>query len=225
MKTRILTSISLLALLLVSTSILADGRPTGIRIGRLVSGGGTNVELDVTITDTNFVYDSFYTQIWMGPALNTGPEPIQVTGNGGALPYAIDWGDGEVRGDVTLLGPSTGPWTGTFAHSYTAPGTYTVTVGDAYQGKVELKGGVPFTGNAISASTRYVAYPQGPFSTFGSTNTWTVSLYQLVAMTANATVTTGTGIPALNIYGLLAMSLVLVGTGVLVFRRPRRTAV
>ena len=39
-------------------------------------------------------------------------------------------------------------------------------------------------------------------------------------MTANATVNVVSGIPALNPYGLLAMALVLVGSGLLVFRRP-----
>jgi len=44
----------------------------------------------------------------------------------------------------------------------------------------------------------------------------------LLAITANRTVTTGTGIPTLNLYGLLAMAFVLVGAGLLVYRRPQQ---
>ena len=74
MKTKLFTLFSLLALLLVSTAILADGRPTGIRIGRAASGGGdASVEIDVTVTDTWFSYayptDNFYT--YYGISYNT----------------------------------------------------------------------------------------------------------------------------------------------------------
>ncbi len=51
------------------------------------------------------------------------------------------------------------------------------------------------------------------------------SLLALLLVTTAAIVNTGAGIPALNVYGLLAMALVLVGTGPLVYRRPQRTAV
>ena len=39
MKAKILSLFSLFALLVVSTAMLADGRPAGLRIGRAVSGG------------------------------------------------------------------------------------------------------------------------------------------------------------------------------------------
>jgi len=223
MKTKLLTLFSLLALLLVSTAALANGRPTGVRIGRLVSGGGTNVELDVTITGTNLYYfqtGRFYAETQLlGPWITNGVfSERQVTGNGALLPYGIDWGDGYILDEVSLFGPAGGPWTGTFAHTYAIPGSYVVTVGDAYGAGIVNKGGVPFTGNPISASTRYF---YGNFDVFSSsTFSASPSYYQLVAITANATVTTGTGIPTLNIYGLLAMTFVLVGTGVLLFRKP-----
>lgn len=229
MKAKILSLFSLLALLLISTAILADGRPTGIRISRLVSGGGTNVELDATVTGTNFYYTfaGFSSTVFMGPGISNGVgnRGVEVTPGGDLLFYGIDWGDGSVHTAMVLFGPAGGPFTGTFSHTYADPGTYQVTIGDAYGIGIINKGGIPFTGNPISASTRYVADSQiGPF-TFTGTTTWTTGVYQLIGMTAQATVTTGTGIPTLNIYGLLAMSLVLVGAGVLVYRRPQRTVV
>jgi len=227
MKTKLLTLFSLLALLLVSTSILANGRPTGVRISRLVSGGGLNVEMDVTITGTNRFYpnaDTGWTQTttaWLGNTLYTAFSLDfvgQTDGNGNNLPPAIDWGDGITVGDAQLFGPAGGPFTGTFTHTYALSGTYAVTVGDAYGPDFRIlgKGAVPFTGNAISDSVRYVQNVDDTI-TYG---TFSYATPILLAITANATVTTGTGIPALNIYGLLAMAFVLVGTGVLLIRKP-----
>ena len=161
MKAKILSLFSLLALLLVSTSILADGRPTGIRIGRLVSGGGTNVEMDVTVPGTNYYYTFDASTVhWIGYTLWGGGccRAWQVTSSyNEPLPFAIDWGDGSFVGNTLLFGPPTGPWTGTFSHTYTTPGNYTVTVGDSYgTGGAINKGVVPYTGNPITASTRFV---------------------------------------------------------------------
>jgi len=224
LKTRILILASSLALLLLSSLALADGRPTGIRITRLVSGGNMNVELDISVTGTNRSYNSFNTSYeqWIGNTVwsifsDDGWQYASSTGSV-ALPYAIDWGDGDVVRRTPLFGG--GPWGGTFSHTYTTPGTYTVTVGDAYNGYTPIgnsKGIVPFTGNAVTGSTRYVWDD-------GTLLTWTSSYSGLLlAITATDTISTGTGIPVLNIYGLLAMGLVLVGTGVLVFRRPQRS--
>ncbi len=243
MKTKILSLFPLLFLLLVSTSVLANGRPTGIRISRLVSGGGTNVEMDVTVTATNRFYSpgltfgATRTTVWLGNYI-VGPFTTfasQDYANGDPLPWGIKWGDGVYHASAPLTGPSGGPFTGTFSHTYAVPGDYTVTVGDAYgpssfNSERNVKGGVPFTGNPITGSYRYVwlgdttllgSNYRGDDVTFGTLYTQNA----LLAITATATVTTGTGIPALNIYGLLAMSLVLVGTGILVYRKPHRTAV
>ena len=228
MKTRILILASSLALLLLlSTLALADGRPTGIRITRLVSGGNMNVELDISVTGTNRNYNSFnssYEQwigntIWTSFGADSGWQYASSNGNV-ALPYAIEWGDGDFVRRTRLFGG--GPWVGTFSHTYGTPGTYTVTVGDVYNDftfSPASKGIVPYTGNAVTGSTRYVWDDSTDF-----TQTWTTnSPGLLLAITAQGTISTGTGIPALNIYGLLAMGLVLVGTGVLVFRRPQRS--
>jgi hypothetical protein len=235
MKAKILSLFSLLALLLVSTSILADGRPTGIRIGRLVSGGNQNVELDVTVTGTNRTYSPFNSsnEQWIGYDIwGSSSRAWQVTSNyNEPLPFAVDWGDSSWIGNTVLFRTGgSGPWRGTFAHTYTLPGVYTVTVGDAY-GTANTnndKGTVPFTGNAVTASTRYV-WGSDTGSPYNQTNwfeNWTYSSPGLLlAITDQATVNTGTGIPALNIWGLLAMGLVLVGTGVLVFKRSQRTVV
>jgi len=231
MKAKILSLFSLLALLLVSTSILADGRPTGIRISRLTSGGNQNVELDVSVTGTNRSYNTFNdsSQQWIGYQIwGASDRAWQVTPSYNApLPFAIDWGDSSWVGSTVLFRTDgIGPWRGTFSHTYTVPGSYTVTVGDAYgPDRVTNKGVVPYTGNPITASTRFV-WENNTGTEYSNSwfDNWTdTSPGLLLAITNTATVNTGTGIPALNIWGLLAMGLVLVGTGVLVFKRPQRT--
>jgi hypothetical protein len=233
MKMKILSFVSLMALLLVSTAILADGRPTGIRIGRAVSGGGTNVQMDITVPAVDYYYDSFSTDVWLGNTLpNRGfagtwnVEQYESSASSVPLPWAIDWGDSSFRDEVVLFGPSGGPFRGTFEHTYVTPGNYLVTVGDALCcSPVGVPTKAPIaptvtTGNTIMGSDRYI------WSSYASTNfTWTYGSPIILAVTANATVTTGTGIPALNIYGLLAMGLVLVGTGLLVYRKPQSSAV
>ena len=231
MKTKLLTLFSLLALLLVSTSILADGRPTGIRIGRAVSGGGTNVEIDVTMTGTFYAYGyyPYYSTVWLGNGLGHGNSPWATqlasawssNNSPDPLPWAVDWGDGNYVGDAVLFGPGGGPWTGTFAHTYVTPGSYTVTAGDALGRPIfttSYASGWIYSGNAITGHTRY-----GWSSSMSQYGTFTYkSANFFLAITANATVNTGTGIPTLNIYGLLAMAFVLVGTGVLLFRKPQQ---
>jgi hypothetical protein len=216
MKTKLLALFSLLALLLVSTAALADGRPTGLRIGRAVSGGGSEVEIDITVTGTDYFYGDYSSTVWLNYGMENA-EGWQFTSQRNyPIPFAIDWGDGEYRPDLTLFGPSTGPWTGTFSHTYGSPGTYVITVGDAVCcSESNSPPGTPITGNGIFSSTRFVQHED--YST-----TWTYGYSILLAITANATVTTGTGIPTLNIYGLLAMAFVLVGTGVLLFRKPQQ---
>ncbi len=44
----------------------------------------------------------------------------------------------------------------------------------------------------------------------------------MVGPWGDTTVRTGFGIPTLNIYGLIALAFVLVGTGVLLFRKPQQ---
>jgi len=232
MRIRLLSFVALLALLLVSTAILADGRPTGLRIGRLVSGGGTNVQLDITVPGTDYYYESYSTDVWLGYTLpNRGggtfdARQYESSARNVPLPWAIDWGDSYYRDEVVLFGPSGGPFTATFSHTYATPGTYTVTVGDALccsEGRIEVQKGngspTVITGNAITDSTRYVWTGDGPFI-----YTWYYPSPVILAVTANATVTTGTGIPALNVYGLLAMALVLVGSGLALYRKPRNVA-
>jgi len=148
MKIRLLSFVALFALLLVSTAILADGRPTGLRIGRLVSGGGTNVELDVTVTGTNFYYGGFSSTVWLGNEIDSwyfGFDVSQFESSNYSvpLPWAIDWGDGDQVGHVRLFSDnSSGPWRGTFAHTYSLPGSYQVTVRPDWRpagARVELK--------------------------------------------------------------------------------------
>jgi len=236
MKNKILSLIALLSLLLVSTAILADGRPTGIRIGRAVSGGGTNVEIDITVPGTDFYYvpGGFSTTVWLGNTLENrgftyGEDVTQFASpaHNVPLPWAIDWGDSYYFDGAVLSGPSGGPFRGTFEHTYVTPGSYVITVGDALccstgrasPGKAVINPPTVTTGSAISGSDRYVWWGYDGDQTFS----YGSSIIQ--AVTANATVSTGTGIPALNIYGLLAMALVLVGTGLLVYRKPQRSAV
>ena len=78
-----------------------------------------------------------------------------------------------------------------------------------------------YTGNTITGYTRYVwgGYPGNTYDTFGP---YTNPL--ILAVTANTTVHTGTGIPTLNVYGLVAMAFLFLGAGLLVFRRPQRIA-
>lgn len=220
---KILPLFALLALLLVSTAALSDGRPTGLRIGRLVSGGGTNVELDITVTETDRYYGDFTTSVWLGNTVTSVFSLVasQFESNNFSvpLPWAIDWGDGsQAQGARVFRDPGPGPFTGTFAHTYAVPGSYQVTVGDAlccdsyFAGYININ-----SGNVISASYRYV-------HTFNSGySTWNFP-YWPIAVTANATVTTGTGIPTTNTYGLIALALLLIGTGLLVFRRPQGVA-
>ena len=84
MKTKLFTLFSLLALLLVSTAALADGRPTGLRIGRAVGTFGDitpMVQIDVTVTDTFVQYCCNYTYYYYGyyagflTAVNLGSAP------------------------------------------------------------------------------------------------------------------------------------------------------
>jgi len=224
MKTKLLTLFSLLALLLVSTSILADGRPTGIRIGRAANGGDNNVEIDVTITGTDTPWNTFSSTVRLGNRWSQyGPTVWAYASSNfnSALPYAIDWGDGSRQRFATLFGsPGTG-WAATFSHTY-SPGSYVITVGDSRNGYIGFSS--IYTGNIVTGLTRYV-HCQGDCKDTGYqswfTTTWEPYTF-ILAITANTTVSTGTGIPTLNIYGLLAMSFVLVGTGVLLFRRPQQ---
>jgi len=227
MKAKLLTLFSLLALLLVSTAILADGRPTGIRIGRAVSGGDANVEIDITVTDTDYWYSTggwgSQSTVWIGNQMGWtfNAEPRQYASNNFSdpLPWAIDWGDGYYFGDAVLFGSPSGPWQGTFSHTYSVPGSYTIVAGDFFcddsGGKNTCKPTFPATsigtGNVI-IGTRYISATWDT-DTFDDTDS-------ILAITNTAVITTGTGIPTLNIYGLLAMAFVLVGTGVLLFRKP-----
>jgi len=223
MKTKLLTLFSLLALLLVSTAVLADGRPTGIRIGRAVSGGGTNVQIDITVPSTDVYYSGgFSTSVWIGNSLKGGSvwqytSAWTPTAFVDPLPRAIEWGDGYNLFEGQLFGPPGGPYRGTFSHTYVDPGSYIITVGDAVccNTKTAYPFGPPTTGNAVTGYTRH------GYWTFENTAiTWAYDVPQTLAITNTATVHTGTGIPTLNIYGLLAMAFVLVGTGILLFRKP-----
>ncbi len=256
MKTKLLTLFSLLAMLLVSTAVLADGRPTGIRIGnmRTLGGAGERLDIDVTVTGTDKVYDGFSSEVWIGNTLEDVGSFYQAvwtynTYYGGTflyggtsyvssawqfasssynvpLPWAIEWGDGAYEGVRRLFGPPGGPWTGTFSHTYEMPGTFNVTVGDAvccYYDPTVL------SGNAISGRTRYVwgvtstAYI-GTFSDvyFGYTSFGVYSAPVILAITATGSIDATTSIPTMNVYGLLAMSFVLVGAGLLVYRKPQQ---
>ncbi len=258
MKAKILSLFSLFALLLVSTAILADGRPTGIRIGSVTSVGASGVEIGITVPGTDSLYTfgpfSGNTSVWLGNTLgNTQPYGSPAwqyasPSHDVPLPWAIDWGDGYYYGDTVLFGPPGGPFTGSFTHTYPPAGmafTYTITVGDVLccspaspgtimvnepynspvflppPGKGLAKGTGITTGNVITGTFRYL-------STFGLTTvqdrTFLSTANARLAVTNTASVTTSTGIPALNIYGLLAMAFLLVGTGLLVYRKPQRIA-
>jgi hypothetical protein len=238
MKAKILSLFSLLTLLLVSTAILADGRPTGIRIGRVANISASGVEIDITVPGTDSAYTGGLwngnTSVWLGNTLgNTlnflsyGIFQFESSSRNVPLPWAIDWGDGSYyAGSAPVFGPPGGPFVGTFAHTYVPGGmpySYTITVGDALCCSPIIgvpKGAGITTGNVITGSTRYLL-------TFGSfydyAQTFNSLRYARLAVTNTASVTTGQGIPVLNIYGLLAMSLVLVGAGILVYRKPQRT--
>jgi len=225
MKTKILTLFSLLALLLVSTAALSDGRPTGIRIGRLVSGGGTNVEIDVTVAGTDYSWNTVSTTAWLGNAWSS-PNPagypqFQYASDDYSvpLPPGIDWGDGNTFARPVLFGPPGGPWRGTFAHTYT-PGSYTITVGKATCcTSLSAVSANITTGNLVLGYTRYVVWTWQGNRTFYQVYTYLIPL----ALTTNVTVTTGTGIPTTNVYGLIALALLLVGSGLLLYRKPQRT--
>ncbi|TDJ31628.1 MAG: hypothetical protein E2O56_06725 [Gammaproteobacteria bacterium] len=257
MKAKILSLFSLIALLLVSTAILADGRPTGIRIGSVTNVGASGVEIDITVPGTDYLYTA---GVWatFGSVVYLNNSPGNTLPYGGPayqfaspahnvpLPWAIDWGDGSYRSAAGLQGPPGGPFVGTFTHTYPPAGmpmTYTITVGDVLccssvppgttvvvdepyrspiflppPGKGLAKGAGVTTGSVITGSRRYLSTFDNSYTTFNSV------AYARLALTNTATVTTSTGIPALNIYGLLAMAFVLVGTGILVYRKPQRFA-
>jgi len=223
MKTKLLALFSLLALLLVSTAILADGRPTGIRITRAVSGGNMNVEIDISVTGTNNYYTPFNGSetIWIGNRIYDyinfyADGEIWVYASSAQnvpLPWAIDWGDGSYVRNTVIFDSQAGPWVGAFAHTYMVPGSYVVTVGSAVCCQY-TPSAVVNTGNLITSGTRYVWTDEDNWTFYSKTDPFAL------AITNTATVNTGTGIPTLNIYGLLAMAFVLVGTGVLLFRKP-----
>jgi len=227
MKTQLLTLFSLLALLLVSTAVLADGRPTGIRIGRAVSGGNMNVEIDVTVTDTDYWYNTSgwggQSTVWLGNRVGWGYDDAwQYASNNFSVPqpWAVDWGDGYYIGQAILFGPSNGPWQAAFAHTYTLPGSYTIVAGDFMCDTINKESCEdPFP--PISVGTGNLIYGYRYMSATFGTDTFDTS-NSVLAITNTVTVNTGTGIPTLNIYGLLAMAFVLVGTGVLLFRKPQR---
>ena len=240
MKARILSLISLFALLLVSTAILADGRPTGIRIGSVTRFSASGVEINVTVPGTTTPYpgnSSFgggNTSVWIGNGLGTTrfDRPVwQYVSSSFSvpLPWAIDWGDGYRTTSTLLTGPPGGPFTGAFQHTYVpagGPQTYTIRVGDALCcSPVGIpspsKGVAVTTGYSITGSTRYVKTWGLLYSYYLTFNTQDSA--QLAVMNT-ASVTTGVGIPALNVYGLLAMAFLLVGTGLLVYRGPQRFA-
>jgi hypothetical protein len=204
MKAKILTLFSLFALLLVSTAILADGRPAGLRIGRAVSGGNMNVEIDITVGGTDYYYyfGGFggSNTVWLGNRVGWDTTYWQYASpaHNVALPYAIDWGDGYHTTNLPMFGSPGGGWQGTFAHSYVVPGTYTITAGDFVCDPV-CKG--PFSPVA-PVSTGNVIYGYRYLDGDDTDFTFTKTTYTL-AITDTAVVNTGTGIPALNIYGLL----------------------
>jgi len=233
MKARILSLISLFALLLVSTAALSDGFITGIRISRATFGGNNNVEIDVTVTGTYVPWDTFSSTVQLGNRWSSG-YPGYYSYNtvwqyassnfNVPSPYAIDWGDGSRQRFATLFGNSSDGFVGTFSHTY-SPGAYTITVGDSVQGR---SSGIFGTGNLITGSARYVYCGNGcsPFSGYNTfvlnDPTYTTFGSYILAITANVDVVTGTGIPTTNTYGLIALALLLVGSGLLVYRRPQR---
>lgn len=253
MKKILLPLFGLITLLITSTAVLADGRPTGIRIGnmRTLGGAGERLEMDVTVTGTDKSYTngSFSTTVWLGNTLEevgsfyATPWTSVFSGTYGGtsysssawqyasgsynvpLPWAIDWGDGNYANGVRLSGPPGGPWQGTFSHTYDAPGTFNVTVGDAvccYYDPTVL------SGNAISARTRYVwgvttisqviTYTTFSYARYGN-STFGYAQPVILAITATGSIDATTTIPTMNFYGLIALSLVLVGTGLLLYRK------
>ena len=133
----------------------------------------------------------------------------------------MDWGDGYYIGQAILFGPSNGPWQGTFSHTYTVPGPYTIVAGDFFCDNAPEKScDMDFTptpsfgsGNLI-VGYRYIS-ATFDYDTFDNSTS-------ILAITNTAVVNTGTGIPTLNIYGLLAMAFVLVGAGLLLYRKPQQ---
>jgi hypothetical protein len=245
MKARILSLIALFALLLVSTAALSDGRPTGIRIGSVTNISASGVEIDITVpgTDSLYTFGPFggygNTSVWLNNALGGTLNYLSVTiwqyassSQNVPLPWAIDWGDGYYYGDTVLFGPPGGPFTGSFMHTYPpagGPQSYTITVGDVLccspyipsPSEVAKGGNGVTTGNVITGTLRYLRTFGAVFDYYPTFNS---QRYARLAVTNTASVITRTGIPALNVYGLLALSLVLVGTGLLVYRKPQRFA-
>ena len=227
MNAKLLSCISLFALLLVSTAVLADGRPTGLRIGRAVSGGSHVVQIDITMTGTNSYYESSNTA-WLEATIDGGTfvgRRYASSARNVFVPYAIDWGDGSSIREVPLYTAGGPPFRGTFEHTYVDPGTYVVTVGDAVccqdlatatinTGTGYVQTGLQYAWSNFAGTTTFSTQGNSPYNDLGD----------LVAIYATASVSTGAGIPALNPYGLLAMAFVLVGAGLLLFRRPQHNA-
>jgi len=236
MKVKILFLFSLLALLLVSTAVLADGRPTGIRITRVVGSGGSTtptVQIEISASDVAYPWGtSAGTTIMLGNAWGNSYSPgstfYHYASSSLSVPFppAIDWGDGNTIREAFLFGPSAGPWRGSFSHTYAAPGRYVITIGDVMNGPASGLCCV-YTGNVITAGPVTGAYT-GFYNSLGSfdVNTLTFSDQPwLKALTNTTVVSTGFGIPAVDVSGIIALSLLLVGTGLLILRKPRRTAI
>ena len=138
------------------------------------------------------------------------------------VPYAIDWDDGSRIQRVLLFSNGGPPFRGTFNHTYVDSDTYLITVGDAVccsdAASAVINTGTPY----IQTGLQYVWQSNGAQPTFSTAGNTYPDYGSVVAILATASVSTGAGIPALNIYGLLAMAFVLVGAGLLVYRKPQQ---